>query len=150
MKLIHPISLLLVVVVAAACNQEAKKTTNNHSLTEKSIPQKDNLSITENSKCFLAVVGKDSAFLSLEKHGEQVKGTLKYQFTEKDKTDGTLEGQLDKDTLNVGYNYFSEGVKSSRNLKFLLSSDKIYEIYKNSIAKEGEGFVYHSTACKAK
>jgi hypothetical protein len=55
--------------------------------------------------------------------------TLSYQFNEKDKNKGTVEGKLTGDTLLANYTFMSEGVQSIRQVIFLVRDNVVSEGY---------------------
>ena len=84
------------------------------------------------SSCFMLVSGKDSFWLKLEKFETVTIGRLKYNFSEKDDSNGELDGVMKGDTLLADYTFDSEGKKSVRQVAFLV---------KDSVATEGIGEV---------
>lgn len=129
-----------------SCNQ---KTTTTQETQSDSVVVEEKASIIDgNEKCFLATLGKDSAFLALKIVEEKVNGSLNYQFYKKDNNKGTVEGTLNKDTLNLVYTFSSEGSTSTRPIKMLLRNNKFFEVYGNEIAAEGKGFIYNPSECK--
>lgn len=59
----------------------------------------------------------------------KVKGYLKYNLAEKDQNNGTFEGTLQNDTLIATYTFQSEGIKSKRNVAFLVKKNQLVEGY---------------------
>ena len=151
MKLIRFNLFTLFIIGLAACNQNTKTNTTGSEKKDTVAATDTKLSfLNEREKCFMAFVGKDSAFLSLIKNGEIISGDLIYQFSEKDNTKGNLNGTLNGDTLNLDYTFQSEGITSKRPLKFLIAKDRIIEIYGSAKDKEGKGFIYNSSDCKTR
>ena len=148
MKSFSLIILLICIITLFSCNQN--KTLNQETTTDSLVTEEKALLIDENEKCFLATVGKDSAFLKINLKEAKATGSLNYQFFEKDKNKGTIEGTLNQDTLNLIYTFSSEGSISTRPLKMLINKNQIFEIYGNEIAKEGQGFIYNPSDCKDK
>lgn len=146
MKSIIPIIGVVCLTALFSCNQNKTSTKEN---------QKDSTAIVvkeafidQNSKCFLATLVKDSAFLKLKVVEGKVEGTLNYKFFEKDKNTGTVEGTLNNDTLNLIYTFSSEGSISTRPVKMLINNGQIFEIYGSEIAVKGKGFIYDPSDCK--
>ena len=75
---------------------------------------------------------KDTVVLNMKVSDSSVKGTLVYKLYEKDKYLGTLQGKLFGDTLIANYQFMSEGIKSVRQVAFLI---------RDPIAIEGFGDV---------
>lgn len=80
--------------------------------------------------CYQGIFKKDTVNLSLQINNEQqVKGELAYLFYEKDKTNGTLVGQMSGDTLKATYIFMSEGKENSRDIVFLKKGKIVIEAY---------------------
>lgn len=79
--------------------------------------------------CYLAVLGQDSIAMKIAFHDEAVDGELHYNFFEKDKSHGTINGMLKGDTLFANYSFMAEGVNSSREVVFLKTGQGWVEGY---------------------
>ncbi len=83
---------------------------------------------SEFQECYLAILKKDTISLTLKiKNGELSSGNLSYNFYEKDKSEGTLVGELKGDTLYADYTFMSEGTSSVREVVFLKKDDSYIE-----------------------
>jgi hypothetical protein len=100
-------------LVAAGCNSGEKK------------PVGDVREAEAGPECFLFVQGRDSIKLSMTQENGGVHGKLAYLFYEKDKSMGTIEGDMRGDTLFVNYSFTSEGMFSTRELAFLQKEDRL-------------------------
>src|SRR5688572_33132962 len=93
-------------LIATACNNEStekQESTSTTPVTE--TPQ--------NTKtCYLGFMDKDSVTLSVITTGNKVNGHLRYNFYEKDKSQGPITGEMKGDTLIADYNFEAEGMKS--------------------------------------
>ena len=128
------------------CNQN--KTSTKENLKDSTAIVVKEAFIDQNSKCFLATLAKDSAFLKLKVVEGKVEGTLNYKFFEKDKNTGIIEGTLNNDTINLIYSFSSEGSISTRPIKMLINNGQIFEIYGEEVATKGKGFIYDPSDCK--
>jgi hypothetical protein len=147
MKLIKStFGLIMIALAIYSCTQNTLK--NQPDDNESSVNSSDKLVLDTSKQCFLAVLGKDSALLSLQLVEGKLKGNLKYHFFEKDNSNGTVEGMMFKDTLYLNYTFNAEGSTSTRPLKMLLSNQQIFEIYGNTKADAASGFIYNSANCK--
>jgi heat shock protein HslJ len=81
------------------------------------------------TSCYASSNGKEIAELKLEVFPNVVTGTLSYQFHEKDRNKGTIEGKLTGDTLLANYTFLSEGVQSIRQVIFLVRDSVVFEGY---------------------
>lgn len=77
--------------------------------------------------CYRYVSAQDTIVLQMEKMENDVAGTLSYNYFEKDKNDGTFEGQMAGDTLFATYTYGAEGRTSVREVMFLKMKDRLIE-----------------------
>ena len=77
------------------------------------------LSETIPETCYRWVAAKDTIMLSFGANKALVDGRLSYRFYEKDKSNGTIKGTVNGDTLFVNYSFFSEGMFSHREVAFL-------------------------------
>lgn len=69
--------------------------------------------------CYLFTQNRDSIKLSIRDSGGAITGALQFLFYEKDKSRGTIRGEMKGDTLVADYTFMSEGVQSSREIIFL-------------------------------
>lgn|GEM_PF-338422 len=112
--------------------------------------------------CYLATIGKDSAFLKITvSDSTKVSGELYYKFLEKDQTTGKINGVITSDTLTVDYTFMSEGVKSVREITFLVRDEQVIEgigdyqeengkmVYKSKalIDYTGKSFIFLPSEC---
>lgn len=85
--------------------------------------------------CYEAKSGPDSAYLNLKADNATVRGILEYAFTQKDSSWGLVSGSSQSDTLNLDYQYLSEGVLSTRTLTLKREGEKL----------AGEGWAFQRT-----
>ena len=86
----------------------------------------DIMTVTPEPECYLYVRERDSIELSIEENTDNVKGHLSFRFFEKDKSTGTIEGEMRGDTLFVNYTFTAEGMLSSREVAFLKKDDRFF------------------------
>lgn len=156
---------MIAIVALAACNNP--KGTNVSLDVIDSLGSESTDTLQKNTAklkpCYLATIGKDSAFLNITKSDSiNVSGELKYKFYEKDQTTGTFNGTIKTDTLTINYNFVSEGVKSVREITFLVRDEQVIEgigdykekngemIYQNKalIDYTGKSFVFLPSECQ--
>lgn len=146
--------LLMAIPFAFGCSQSEKK----NDTTAK-------VDSTLSRQCFVAVNQQDTARLTLANLSSgKVKGNLIINFSEKDKNDGTLEGNFRGDTLFVDYT-FKIGDKKTiykNPLAFLKRQDslilgvgqietflgKSYFVKGKPISFERGKFSFGNTVCK--
>ena len=115
-------------VLTISCHNNGQQTVTG--LTENA-KNKDQEITLSHPICYSAT-DKDTVILRVNVSDSSVKGTLVYKLYEKDKNLGTLQGKLFGDTLIANYQFMSEGIKSVRQVAFLI---------RDSIAIEGFGDV---------
>ena len=77
--------------------------------------------------CYLKVVGKDSFHLQLVVNEGKANGVLEYDFAEKDKNTGVIDGILNDNILRATYHFQSEGQTSDRPVVFKVMGEQVYE-----------------------
>ncbi len=70
------------------------------------------------NNCYLFVSGQDSIKMNISLDGKRVTGSLDYLFYEKDRSKGTIKGEMQGDRLNAVYTFNSEGTESTRQVIF--------------------------------
>lgn len=119
----------LLLVVGLACNNSQPEAEHSAAAADSAGKPENHVMIPAGG-CYAGQSGRDSFFLKTEVFPNVVTGTLSYDFYEKDKNHGTIEGRLNGDTLVADYTFMSEGKSSVRQVVFLLG---------DSIAIEGNG-----------
>lgn len=88
--------------------------------------------------CYVNVAGRDSVRLKIEIFPSVVIGTLHYNHYEKDKNAGEFEGVFRGDTLVADYSFMSEGVRSIRQVVFLVKDSAATEGYGDMEERDGK------------
>jgi hypothetical protein len=102
------VSCIFLLVAINGCNRQRSEAGD----AEKSPALHDSI-------CYLFAQNRDTIALSLVSHEGIVRGNLGFLFYEKDKSTGTIEGEMKGDTLVAGYEFTSEGTLSFRQVAFL-------------------------------
>ncbi len=132
LRTILSLSFLLATV---ACNNNAKQTDDeNKAAVDTSMAT---IQIPETA-CYVNISGRDTVKLKVETFPNVVTGTLLYNFYEKDKNTGDIEGKLSGDTLLADYTFMSEGRRSTRQVIFLIRDSTATEGYGVLEEKEGK------------
>ena len=79
--------------------------------------------------CYEMTMKKDSAFLDLQVEDTIITGTLDFNFFEKDRNRGTLQGVLRNDLILADYTFQSEGVTSVREVIFKIKEGTLLHAY---------------------
>ena len=87
--------------------------------------------------CYLLVSGKDSILMQMVVENNSAAGQLHYRYSEKDKSGGTIFGNMKGDTLIADYKFISEGMETEREVAFLRRGDSFLEGVGDSEEREG-------------
>ena len=104
--------------LVASCNNQPQNSKNNKP------PNR-----TGDLKCYSYINNKDTVLLKTKYTGDSVTGTVVYNFFEKDKNTGTIQGQINDDLLIADYTFISEGMSSVRQVAFKKSGNNFIEGY---------------------
>ena len=128
------ITLFIAISFTVACNNPEQSSAPN--VDSASVPE--NKIMIPNMVCYSGSSGKDTVFLKIEKFPNVVTGSLSYNFFEKDKNSGDIDGRLSGDTLIADYTFMSEGKWSTRQVAFLIKDNMAIEGYGAVKEKEGK------------
>lgn len=89
--------------------------------------------------CYTAIMDRDTSELVLQHLGgaKSVSGELDIYNFEKDKNNGTINGEVKEDLIVGWYKFFSEGKSSVRQVVFKVQGDTLLEGYGNLIGQRG-------------
>lgn len=79
--------------------------------------------------CYRYINNQDTVVLKLITVGENMTGTLVYNFFEKDRNEGTIQGYIKDGVLLADYNFRAEGMQSLRQVAFKKTGDDYTEGY---------------------
>ncbi|MDP3467813.1 MAG: hypothetical protein Q8S11_05730 [Daejeonella sp.] len=126
-------NILLLAVLLASCNNQIKETESSSS----TIINKDKPSSVN---CYLYASATDTVSLNLIHLGDSITGTLVYNYKEKDKNTGTINGRMNGNILIAEYTFLSEGIQSCRQVAFKLEGDNFVEGYGESYSQNDRFF----------
>jgi hypothetical protein len=128
--LISSISLLI------ACNSEPKE------------PETVNVtpSMLSSTNCYSYTNNRDTVLLKTTTVSDTVRGTLSYNYYQKDKNNGKIEGIIKDSLLIADYLFMSEGVQSIRQVAFKMTGDSLIEGYGEIETKDGKSVFKNTTA----
>lgn len=121
---------LFIVLFATSCEKKITENINTSTTPPDSVTVPEYHEPVESSTlqtCYLGNVGKDSVFISLHDNLGTIIGTLRYKNFEKDSSAGDITGAKNGDTLKLQYSFESEGMKSEREIYFLVKEDQLVE-----------------------
>jgi glutamine cyclotransferase len=120
--------ITLSLVIFASCNTEKKQ----ESTT------KTEVKTTQTETCYKHTKDSSTIKLSLKINDNMVTGNLLYDYYQKDRSAGKIEGELKSDTLFADYTFVSEGVESVREVVFIKTADGWVEGYGEIDDKDGK------------
>jgi hypothetical protein len=77
--------------------------------------------------CYSQLSGRDTSLLQVTTTSGVVSGTLSYNIYQKDRNDGSFQGELVGDTLRGWYLFKSEGVMSVREVTWQVKGDQLWQ-----------------------
>ena len=120
--------IALSLIVFASCNTEKKQ----ESTT------KTEVKTTQTETCYQHTKDSSTIKLNVTINDNMITGNLTYDYYQKDKSKGTIKGQLKSDTLFADYTFMSEGVESVREVVFIRTANGWVEGYGEIDDKDGK------------
>ena len=120
--------IALSLIVFASCNTEKKQ----ESTT------KTQVKTTQTETCYQHTKDSSTIRLNVIINDNMITGNLTYDYYQKDKSKGTIKGQLKSDTLFADYTFMSEGVESVREVVFIKTANGWVEGYGEIDDKDGK------------
>lgn len=123
-------SLLLVVMVTLlhiACKNNDQTVVSEGQATGDSLVKESTNVISDSSLsgCYSMIAQRDTASLQLEVKGTHVSGSLSYNLFQKDRNDGTFDGEIKGDMILGWYLFRSEGLISVRQVAWQVRPGKV-------------------------
>lgn len=121
-----------IIISLAACQNQPENIRVNDSVdvskhmpdtTSQMVDSVKTVDLHNGTQCFLYTNNKDTISMRLVLKDSAASGDLIYNFYEKDKNEGTFQGFLKNDTLLANYTFSSEGMRSVRQIVFLLKGN---------------------------
>lgn len=120
--------IVLSLVIFASCNTEKKQ----ESTT------KTEVKTTKTETCYQHTKDSSTIKLNVTINDNMVTGNLSYDYYQKDKSRGTIKGELKSDTLFANYTFMSEGIESVREVVFIKTINGWVEGYGEVDDKDGK------------
>lgn len=120
------IAVLGLFLFAGSCNNKSKSSAE---ITADTIVNKTaTTSITDSlpSGCYSQIMKRDTSLLQLSNKDNSINGSLSYNIYEKDRNDGTLQADIDKNILSGWYIFKSEGIVSVRQVAWKINGDELW------------------------
>jgi len=121
--------ILAVAMFASSCGNSNKT-----ALTSSETPSEEPL-----KGCYIAVIKRDTIQLAItEVKGNQISGSLVYNFWEKDRSKGTFTGEYNNGVLLANYVFNAEGTTSERPVIFKKVSEGFVEGFGETRTEENK------------
>lgn len=135
------IALLFVITAFSACSDDTSKTPTDPVTTDTT--GKTMITSSTDSTlqgCYSLISNKDTASLQLTVKGSDVTGTISYNLFEKDRNDGTFQGEIRDGKILGWYLFRSEGVMSVRQEAWMVKDDKLISGYGDTRMKNDSAY----------
>ena len=119
--------IALNLLIFTSCNQEKKQES-----------KKIEVKTTQTETCYQHTKDSSTIKLKIVIKGDLVTGDLVYDYYQKDKSQGTIKGEIKSDTLFADYKFMSEGIESIREAVFLKTVNGWVEGYGEIDDKNGK------------
>lgn len=120
--------IALSLAIFASCNTEKKQ----ESTTQTEVKT------TQTETCYQHTKDSSTIKLNITINDNMVTGNLNYDYYQKDKSKGTIMGELKSDTLFADYTFMSEGIESVREVVFIKTANGWVEGYGEIDDKDGK------------
>ena len=117
---------LAVALMAIACNDNTKATGQESATGDTSQVITAPVTDTSFSGCYSMLAGRDTASLQLQHNGTLVTGSLSYNLYQKDRNDGSFQGEASNGLITGWYLFRSEGIMSVRQEIFKIGKDALW------------------------
>jgi hypothetical protein len=133
MMIKKPIVPFILLSLVISCNEAENETGNADSTAggEKKI---------SSTNCYIYSTKNDTVSLKVIRDGENVTGTLIYNFWERDKNTGSIKGKMKDNVLIADYTFMSEGMQSVRQVAFKLEGKNFMEGYGDVLLNDSANF----------
>jgi hypothetical protein len=121
--------IISIIILFSACNDDKKV-----------VDKKDAITKTDVLACYQYIKNKDTVVLKTINVNGFITGTLEYILFEKDKNQGTIQGQMKGDILVADYTFMSEGIQSVRQVAFKKMGSAFVEGYGDIENKDGKDY----------
>lgn len=129
----------IITILLTSCNNDKSKEAATTATPVNDTAKKEEVKVMiPKSACYIWVKGKDTIRLKTEVFPNVVTGNLSYKFSEKDASNGEIDGKLSGDTLLADYRFMSEGKQSVKQVAFLIKDSTATEGYGPMEEKEGK------------
>lgn len=98
--------------------------------------------------CYMMTISKDTAFLKLNKEGNNVSGTLEYSRLKKRDSKGEFKGVINESKITIWYSSSVKEKAFVKQIVFRIIEDKLAEGYGDVIMKNDTAFYKYPTTLR--
>lgn len=120
--------LTIVACILFACNQGQQPAAGATDMDRDSTTMRHDTyaGLQQVAGCYTAVSGRDTAGLRLEERDSNLNGALSYNYYEKDRNEGSFQGEVQDGMLTGWYLFRSEGVMSFRQVAWQIRGSELW------------------------
>lgn len=115
--------MMVLTIFVIACNNNDSGNNTDDTIVEIEDFTMDDNEASSISGCYLRVIQRDSLAASLTQDGNMITGKLTFDNYQKDGSNGTVTGTIDKDILKLVYRFQSEGMNSISEVYFKITAN---------------------------
>jgi hypothetical protein len=121
--------ILIAALFIVACNSSENSATASKDSAANTAKDNPSMATTPISLegCYAYAINKDTATMELVVKGNNVSGNLKYDWAQKDRNIGTVEGVVKDSLIVANYTFQSEGTTSVRQVVFKINGNELTE-----------------------
>lgn len=131
------ILVTLSIIILGSCNNSSEKTNETKETATKA---------NQSATCYEYAKDSSKVRLSIAIIDNVVTGELLFDYYQKDKNNGTIQGEMKGDTLFADYRFMSEGTNSVREVAFLRKGNEWVEGYGEVEEQNGRVVFKNKTA----
>ncbi|HEX6193508.1 MAG TPA: hypothetical protein VFZ42_14140 [Chitinophagaceae bacterium] len=135
------LGMLLCVIIILACNSNTRQIESTNVQTDTSrVDSLSSMPDTLLSGCYSLIAKRDTASFQVQVKDSSASGSLSYNLFEKDRNDGTFEGEITGDLLIGWYLFRSEGLMSVRQVAWQLHTNSLWPANGEIVVRNDSSF----------
>ena len=143
------IGVLLCVMTVIACNSSTNQSESTSVQTDSNhVDRKVTVPDSLLSGCYSLIANRDTASFQVQVKDSSASGSLSYNLFEKDRNDGTFEGELTGDLLLGWYLFRSEGIMSVRQVAWQVHTNSLWPATGEVVVRNDSAFFKDPTKLK--
>lgn len=115
--------LAILIIMTVSCNMSQQTPNENNDLiaNDSNSDNTPDTSISNNTSldgCFIKILQRDTAILSIQQNGNDISGKMFYDNFQKDGSRGTVKGKEEDGIIKLWYDFYAEGTHSVAEVYF--------------------------------